>query len=192
MSFSFRRPTLDDAERILTWRTKPEITRHMFTDIAFDVERQRAWLKSCEDRRDYRHFVIEFAGEPLGLLSYAGIDWVSRHCMPGIYMDLPPQRRSIAGLVNTYIADYAFLGMGMNKIVYYIMATNTNFIEASRRLKSRELGVMRDHVFKDGRYHDVYLFEKTRAEWETDPRLFRKETTLASFPPEDLIAAPAS
>jgi RimJ/RimL family protein N-acetyltransferase len=182
MSFAFAPPTLDDAERILAWRTKPEITRHMFTDIENDLDRQRKWLADCAARTDYEHFIVSFNGEKLGLLSYSAIDRVSRHCMPGIYMDVPPQRRSVAGLANAYIADYAFCRLGMNKILYYIMSSNVNFIAASRRIGVREVGVLRDHVFKYDRFHDVHVFEKTRAEWENDHRLFRLETTLAAFP----------
>ncbi len=182
MSFSFRRPTIDDAEMILGWRTAPEITRYMFTDIAYDIERQRAWLKSCETRTDYEHFVIEFDGQPLGMLTYAAIDRVSRHCVPGIYMNLPPERRAIAGLANSYIGDYAFRRLEMNKILYYIMAGNEKFIRASRRMGVREVGVLRDHVWKNERFHDVHVFEETKAEWQGMRRLFRLETTLAAFP----------
>ena len=182
MSFSFRRPTQDDAELILGWRTKPEITRHMFTDIPYDIERQRRWLAECEQRGDYEHFVISFANEPVGMLTFAQIDRVSRHCVPGIYMDLAPGRRALAGLINTYLADYAFVRLNMNKILYYIMAANENFIRASRWLKVREVGVLKDHVFKNGAYHDVHIFELKRDFWETTPRLFKFETTLAAFP----------
>ena len=182
MSFAFYRPTEADAERILNWRTKPEITRHMFSDIPYDLDKQRAWLAACETRTDYEHFVITFKGEPLGLLSYAAIDRASRHCVPGIYMDLPPGRRSIASLANPYLAAYAFCRLGMNKILYYIMATNENFIRGSRAMGVHEVGVLRQHVFKYGQFHDVVVFEKTRAEWEQDKRLFPLETMLLAFP----------
>ena len=45
MPFRFRPPLSDDAAMILGWRTRPDITRFMVTDIEDpDVERQKAWL----------------------------------------------------------------------------------------------------------------------------------------------------
>jgi len=42
MPFTFRPPTVADAEMLLDWRTRPEITRFMFTDLEQDVEGQCA------------------------------------------------------------------------------------------------------------------------------------------------------
>ncbi len=82
--FLFRRPTLDDAGMLLRWRTDPFITRFMFTDLGDpDVERQRGWLRAMETRADFRHFVIEHEGRPVGYLSYSDIDWTHRRCSSG-------------------------------------------------------------------------------------------------------------
>ena len=37
MPFRFRPPNIDDAEMLLDWRTRPEITRYMFTDLDSDI-----------------------------------------------------------------------------------------------------------------------------------------------------------
>ena len=43
--------TLEHAELLLDWRTRPEITRFMFTDIEPDLERQLQWLADCDEDR---------------------------------------------------------------------------------------------------------------------------------------------
>jgi RimJ/RimL family protein N-acetyltransferase len=181
--FQFRRPTLDDAAMLLRWRTDPVITRFMFTDLADpDLERQRAWLQTVERRPDFRHFVIEHEGRPVGYLSYSEIDWIHRRCSSGSYMAEEGDRRRLAGFLHSFIMDYCFHAMGMNKIVNYFMDGNDNVIRIQRVLKTREVGLLKEHVWKNGRFHDVLVFETLRAEWEKHPHPFPKERTLAAFP----------
>lgn len=183
--FQFRRPTLEDAEMLLRWRTDPTITRFMFTDLTDPgVERQRVWLSAMEQRKDFRHFVIEHEGRAVGYLSYSDIDRTHRRCSSGSYMAEDRDRRKLAGFLHPFIMDYCFYGLGMNKIVNYFMDGNDSVIRIQHLLKARPVGVLKEHVWKHGRFHDVHVFESLRAEWEAIPHLFPRDRTLAAFPPE--------
>ena len=179
----FRRPTPDDAELILNWRTDPEIAATMFSEVAYDLDRQRAWLIEMSQRSGYSHFLICSVGEPIGYLSYSQIDPVHRHCVPGFYVGVRERRTSAATYLHWYIMDYAFYGLGMNKVVSWVLDTNPRMIKNLRLLKEHEVGVMRQHVRKLDRWHDVHVFEVLRSEWESHPRLFPRDETLAAFEP---------
>lgn len=182
MPFRFRAPVPDDAGMLLAWRTDPDITRFMFTDLDHaDVDRQRAWLAAMETRADFRHFVIEHDNRPVGYLSYSEIDQTHRRCSTGSYMATPRDRRMLAGYLHAFIMDYGFHVLGMNKIVNHFMAGNDNVIRIQSVLKCREVGVLREHVFKYGRFHDVYVFETLKRDWETHPHAFSRDVTLAAF-----------
>ncbi|MGQ9371556.1 GNAT family N-acetyltransferase [Azospirillum sp. A39] len=183
MPFRFRHPTLDDAALLLAWRTDPAITRFMFTDLeGATVETQRAWLRGMAGRADVRHFVIEHRDRPVGYLAYSEIDRVNRRCSSGSYIVDPEARRGVAGLLYNFIMDYCFHGLGMNKMVNQFMEGNDAVIAIQRRLKIREVGVLRQHVWKHGRFHDVHLFELLKSEWDARPHPFPRERTLAAFP----------
>jgi RimJ/RimL family protein N-acetyltransferase len=182
MPFRFRNPRIDDAEMLLDWRTRPEITRYMFTDLDPDLERQRNWLRACETREDFVHFVIEWQDRPVGYLSFAEIDRVHRRCTPGTYLLLEPKQRYIAAFTHSFVLDYAFYRLGMHKICYSIMGGNDNFIRAKAMMGVRSVGVLREHIFKYGSFHDVHLFEITEAEWAGQRHLFSRDKTLAAFP----------
>lgn len=186
MPFRFRPPTADDAGMLLRWRTDPAVTRFMYTDIENpDAERQRAWLAAMAARTDFRHFVIEHDAEggrrPIGYLSYSDIDRVHGRCSSGSYIGDRSAGGTVAGLLGSFILDYCFHGLGMHKIVNSFMAGNDGVIRIQRLLKFREVGVLRDHIFKYGRYHDVILFEMTRDEWDARRHPFSREHTLAAF-----------
>lgn len=182
MPFRFRRPTLDDAAMILAWRTDPAITRYMYTDIDNpDVERQKAWLSAAAANPAFRHFVIEHDGRPIGYLCYTDIDRANRRCSSGSYIGDAAARRTVAGLLHCFIMDYCFYVLGMNKIFNYFMAGNDGVIRIQRLLKCREVGLLREHVFKYGRFHDVHVFETLKSEWEAMGHVFPRERTLAAF-----------
>ncbi|GGF24033.1 hypothetical protein GCM10011611_32670 [Aliidongia dinghuensis] len=185
MPFTFRRPTIEDAKLLLDWRTQPDITRYMLTDIDYDLERQKRWLAAVAHRSDYEHFIVLRHGMPVGHLSYSEIDRVNRHCVPGTYLILEPHERHLAAYTNSFILDYCFYRLDLNKAIFTIMSGNVNFVKAKRLMGVREVGVLKEHVFKYGQFHDLHMFELTRAEWETRPRLFPREKTLSAFPNED-------
>ena len=180
--FTFRTPTLDDAEMILDWRTRPEITRFMFTDIEPDLDRQRAWLTRCAGRDDFVHFIIQHEAKPIGYLAYAEIDRLHRHCSPGTYLVLEPKQRFLAAFIQSFILDYAFYRLGMHKVLHYIMAGNEAFLGARDVMGARAVGVLRQQVFKYGQFHDVHVFEILESEWRERHHLFSQDKTLPAFP----------
>ena len=96
---------------------------------------------------------------------------------------LEPKERYIAAFTHSFVLDYAFYRLRMHKVWYAIMAGNENFIKAKPMHRVRSVGVMRDHIFKYGQFHDVHLFEIAEPEWASQPRIFPRDKTLAAFPP---------
>lgn len=184
MPFHFRRPVPDDAVMILDWRTRPDVTRYMYTDIETpDVDRQRAWLAAMNERADYRQFVIEAEGRPIGYLSYSEIDRVHRRCSSGLYVAEAADRKRFAGFLSPFIFDYCFYALDMNKLVNTYMEGNERLVRIQRLVGYREVGVLRQHVWKYGRWHDVLMLELLRETYEQKPRTFPLNTTLAAFDP---------
>lgn len=184
MPFRFRLPTPDDAAMILDWRTRPDVTRFMFTDLDEpSVEKQQAWLAAVAVREDLRHFVIEVAVEnrPIGYLSFTDINRRDRRCSSGLYLGDPADRRRYAGFLPQFVFDYCFHVLGMNKFVNEFMEGNDRLIRNQILVGYREVGVLKQHVWKYGRWHDVHLLELLRETYETRPRTFPLEHTLAAF-----------
>jgi len=184
MPFRFRPPTPDDAATLLDWRTRPDVTRFMFTDIENpNLEAQRAWLAAAAAREDLRHFVIEVAAErrPIGYLSFTDIDRRRRRCSSGLYIGDAGDRRRHAGFLPQFVFDYCFHALDMDSFINEYMEGNDRLIRNQLLLGFREIGVLKRHVWKYDRWHDVRLLELRREDRETRPRPFPLEHTLAAF-----------
>jgi RimJ/RimL family protein N-acetyltransferase len=178
----FRKPHADDAAQLLAWRTDPFITRFLFTDLEnATVDTQRAWLERVASREDFCHFMMCDGDRPVGYLSYSDIDRVNRRCTSGSYIGVPEERTRVGAVLHPYIMDYCFDVLGMHKIVNEFMAGNDKVIKIQRLLRFRHVGTYRDHVFKNGAWHDVHAFEQTHEEWLQCPRVVARDRTVAAF-----------
>lgn len=183
MKFRFRKPLLDDAELILDWRTSPDITRHMYTDVEYDLDKQRAWLERCRTREDYRHFLMLVDERPVGFLCFHNIDWHNKHCSNGSYVGVPGQESQMIGALCTwFIHDYVFYHLSMHKMFTTFMGSNERVIKGQIVNGLRHVGTFKEHILKNDIYHDVEIFELLKTEWDACKRRpFTVDQTLAAF-----------
>lgn len=170
---TYRRPALDDAERLLGWRTRPDITRFMFTDIEHDVEKQRAWLAACETKPGFVHRIICIGAKPVGYASITVVDAAAKVGTVGVYLADIQNQPGVTAFNFIHALNHAFYTVGLNKIVNHILEGNTRVIRAQKYNGYRHVGVLRQHVRKYEKLHDVYVFEQLRAEWVRFREKFR-------------------
>ena len=178
--FKFITPTESDAETLLRWRTSPPVTEFMFSDINPTLEEQRAWIKSCNERSDFKHYIIYYDDLAIGYQSFTEINYDHGICSSGNYIADPDHQR-YGGYLHNFIMDYCFYALKMHKVVNYFMHGNDKVITMQHKLKCRFVGTFKDHIYKNKRYYDVHIFELKREDYETHPHPFKRETTLAAF-----------
>lgn len=169
----YRQPTLADAQMLLDWRSHPDITRWMFTDIEYDLAAQRAWLESTEKKPGFVHRLICVDGRPVGYGSITTTDARAKVGTIGVYIADRRSRSGIASFNFIHMLNHAFFTLGLNKIVNQILGGNERLARAQRYNGYRHVGVLRRHFLKYGELHDVHLFEQTREDWTLFRRKFR-------------------
>ncbi len=162
---SYRRPTTDDAKLLLDWRTAPHIARFMLTEVPYDIERQKTWIERCNARDDYQHAIIRIEGKDVGYASITVVDPRNGIGELGVYMGDPdaPKALSVYNFIGTH--NHAFLTMGLHKIVNHVIDFNGRVVRMQAFNGYRHVGVLKDHVLKDGGRYDLHIFEQQAAEW---------------------------
>ncbi|MBF0594170.1 MAG: UDP-4-amino-4,6-dideoxy-N-acetyl-beta-L-altrosamine N-acetyltransferase [Candidatus Omnitrophica bacterium] len=151
-------------ELVMGWRLKPEVSQFMFTDIECDLEKQRQWFARIVRDRTCRYWVVRFQGLPIGVVNLAGIDPVHRRCTAGYYIG-ESAYRNIGAMIPPYVYNHVFRDMGFRKIYGEVIAGNGNVLKMHALHGFREVGVYHEHVYKDGRFHDVVLIELLAEDW---------------------------
>lgn len=166
-------PTLDDAELLMGWRTRPDITRYMLTDIEPDLPSQRAWLENCAKRTDLVHRIITVDEVPVGYCSITVTDAVNGTGTIGVYLADVQSRSGIASFNFIHMLNHAFLTMKLHKIVNHIMSANQRVIKSQEMNGYRHVGILREHAVKNGERHDMHVFEQLARDWQITREKFR-------------------
>jgi len=158
---------------LLGWRTRPDITRYLLTDIAPDLDAQRHWLTACEARDDFIHRLIAVDDIPVGYCSITITDSAAQIGTIGVYLAEKTARSGIASFNFIHILNHAFLTLNLHKLVNHIMAANERVIRSQVMNGYRPVGILREHVVKYGERHDLHVFEQLRADWLTYREKFK-------------------
>jgi RimJ/RimL family protein N-acetyltransferase len=104
---------------------------------------------------------------PIGATALEKIDWRIRDAESGIMIgDKTEWRRGHATEAMRLRTEYAFLELGLRKVWTGVSMQNTASRRALERAGYRQCGLMRRHFFMAGRWHDVWVAEILREDWD--------------------------
>ncbi|ABE56386.1 Acetyltransferases including N-acetylases of ribosomal proteins-like protein [Shewanella denitrificans OS217] len=182
MALNFKRVTQDDAELLLKWRTSAEITKHMFTDLENPTtEKQRTWIASLENREDYRGYMIQDDGISIGFLCFNEIDKINQRCSTGSYIYEREARVKYGVTMHTYICNYVFHHLKLNKVVNLVLDANEKVVKLQLLHKTRLVGYLKQHIYKNGQFLDLYIFELLKDDWANQKQHFDLAKIATAF-----------
>ncbi|MFT3998194.1 MAG: GNAT family N-acetyltransferase [Asticcacaulis sp.] len=168
---SYRTVQADDAKMLLDWRTSPRITQYMLTDVPYDIARQTAWIERCATRDDYHHRIIRIEGRDVGYCSITLTDRANGIGEIGVYVGDPDVSTTQSAYNFLGTLNHAFCTLNLHKLVNHVVHWNDRVVRAQAFNGYRHVGVLKNHVLKDGVRHDLHIFEQEADEW----RAFRKK-----------------
>lgn len=156
-----------DLEMIMNWRMMPEITKYMNTDPALTLEGQKRWYEKLNNSTTDFYWIVEVEGVSAGIASLVDLDCIAKRIHTGVYI-AEKAKRSIRLTMDLQwnLYAYAFDKLGMEKVCEEIFAENKAVLRILDLCGSKREGVLRNHVYKNGIYHDLAVRGILREEWE--------------------------
>ena len=164
-----------DMERSIKWRNDPE-TREMVMGYHFPVTEstEEKWYEDAMNDQTGNRVIYAIEarsdGGHVGFIYLNQIDWISRTANFGIVIGDKDRRGDGLGPEAMHLFfRYAFHGLNLRRICLQVCELNHNAISVYKRFGFKEEGVLREHVYFGGRYHDVVcmaLFAQEYAEAE--------------------------
>jgi len=162
-------------EKVLRWRTSERVTRFMFTDVAYDMDKQREWFRSVAAGAHSRYWVIVSGETEIGLVSLTRMHPVHRSAHWAYYIG-EPEFGTAAVIVGPCLYRYAFGRLGLNKLIGEVMEENAAVRRIHLMHGAREVGVYREHIWKNGKFHNVVVYEMLADDWRrAEPRFAKYE-----------------
>lgn len=160
-------------EKVLYWRTLPEVTKYMFTDIDYDLDNQSKWFDKVKHSSNERYWIIRYKETDIGVISLNEINMKNQRTSAGYYIGEKEFKR-LGGMVLPYLYNYIFYELGLNKATAEIMEGNDNVFKLHQIYGFREVGTFYQHIYKNDRYYNVHVLELLRKDWEVAGKRYRK------------------
>jgi len=163
---------LDDYRLINQWRNDEEVTR-LTAGNRFYVppERDKKWVEEKlydDSKQIYWAICLKETGEMIGYTGITDINWINRTADLHALVIGDPKHRNLRNSTDAVymVLKYVFDDLGLNRVFAFYLEEHQSSILLGRMMGFKQEGVSRDHVYKDGRYHNVVWFGLLRDEFE--------------------------
>lgn len=164
---TLRPPVEGDAAKFVEWFADTEVTRYLAVVFPLSLEAEEAFLKRVGESKDEVWWTIEAEGRTIGATGIHRIDWVSSRGVTGTVIgDKTCWRRGYGSEAMALRTDYAFRQLNLHKLKSGAFMENEPSRRALQKAGYREVGVERQESWRDGAWHDHWLCEVLREDWE--------------------------
>lgn len=158
----------DDAELLCHGENDEKIREALFLALpispAAEVEKIQKFIAAKDTI--ILTIVLKENNEPVGQTAFFRIDYISRTAIFYIAI-LNPKFWSggIGGETTQLMVKYAFLTLNLNRIQLHVNSENLPAIKIYQRCGFEKEGVLRQAMYKNGRYFDFWVMGVLRENW---------------------------
>lgn len=164
--YTCRKLQRSDLETVMHWRMSPQVTQFMNTDPALSLESQVRWFERLSVTDDFYYWMIHADQIPCGVINLADMDTANKRCTWGYYVAEKSFRSfHLAMALEMSLYDYVLDKLGMNKITGESFCINKAAIQMHELCGCQTEGVLRQHIFKNGKYYDICVQSMLAQEW---------------------------
>lgn len=162
------RPADDtDPPRFVPWIADLEVTRYLGRRTGAALYQEIDFFKRTGESKDTVLWIIEVEGTAVGATGIHDIDWQNAHATTGILIgDKTRWGQGIATEAMRMRTRYAFRELNLRKLMTEVFMENAASRRALEKNGYRTVGTRREHFFTQGQWHDVWLGEVLREDWE--------------------------
>lgn len=162
--------TPSDMSTITRWWADPDFLRLYNTAPAIprNEDQLSRRFDLSQTSSDVFLFAIRLLGDDdlLGLLEMDGVDWSNGTTFVSIGIGEAANRQKGYGYEAMQLAlNFAFNELNLHRVCLTVFDYNAAAVALYERLGFVREGVYREHIHRDGRRYDMYLYGVLRHEW---------------------------
>lgn len=114
----------------------------------------------------YLMIVLSDNDTPIGYLSLNDIDHTNKKAQwSGIVIDPQFSGKGYASMAAKLMVKYVFDELNINRVYGYWLEENIASLKMSEKVGFKKEGLLREHVFKEGKYHNVFICSMLKTEY---------------------------
>jgi hypothetical protein len=153
----FRPLETEDLKQLRDWRNDPKVRESFREYRPLNMQNQEKWFASLQDGRDIMFMVVCDKGDPVGVGGLCYIDQHNRHAELSYYVgDKVYSGKYDVEIINALV-KYGFEEVGLHRISAECYAFATDRLSVIEECGFKRDGVMRDVVFRHGKFWDSIM-----------------------------------
>jgi ribosomal-protein-alanine N-acetyltransferase len=151
------------------WFADMEVTRYMLYRFPFTLRAEEEWLEQTgkDPNQVLWAITLKHNGRVIGNTAIERIDWRNRRGESGTVIGEKDEwGKGYAGEAMRLRTRYAFRELGLESVTTLVVLPNDASRRGLEKAGYRQCGMRRRYYFIDGRWHDAWLGEIMRDEWE--------------------------
>jgi RimJ/RimL family protein N-acetyltransferase len=167
-----REPKEEDVDHVAQWVQHEDFQLFLMGDPLIPRQNlKEVLLRQINSPSNYDavvNLIIETKrkGEPIGLVRFHSISWKSRIALIETFIAEDKQNLPYGPDALLTAARYAFHELNLRKICMHIFAYNKRSLHVAERSSAKKETVLRKHIYRQGKYHDVYSYGIFREDFE--------------------------
>ncbi|MFC3848324.1 UDP-4-amino-4,6-dideoxy-N-acetyl-beta-L-altrosamine N-acetyltransferase [Helicobacter baculiformis] len=142
---------------ILAFRNHPETSAWMVNQH-ISLEAHLQFIEQLKTNTSSAYYLFKQENTLLGVGSLTRVHAIHRHAFLGIYKN--PNLQRVGAQILDALEFIAFYKMRLHALHLEVLSNNQRALHFYQRHAYRKEGFLRDFIYRDGHYHDVWLFVK--------------------------------
>lgn len=159
---------MDDIDFFILWLNDEEIRRYLKRTSPLNRLREKGFIENLykDDRDTVLGIVLKESDQLIGNIALHGISIPYRHASLGIFIgDKGSWSKGYGTEALKLMLSYGFDQLNLHRVFLTVLSFNARAIRAYEKAGFRREGAFREHVYQDGKYHDVYYMGILESEW---------------------------
>jgi RimJ/RimL family protein N-acetyltransferase len=168
---ALRPPSDGDAALFIQWFADLEVTRYLASAFPSSLQAEEDFFKRIGESKNDVWWVIEAEGRTIGASGIHRINWIDANATTGTLIgDKSCWRKGYGSESMALRTEYAFRQLNLHKLRSGAFMENAPSKRALEKAGYREVGIHREDVWRDGKWHDHWIAEILRSDWEKQRR----------------------
>lgn len=150
----------EDLEKMAEWRNQPETYEYFYEYFPLSKASQQMWYENLLRKTDDLMFVIStLAGKAIGTVAVLNINWRNRNAEWGRFLigEKDYMAKGYGIEAELLILEYVFEHLNLNRLYGEVLVDNTRVRSLHKKCGFQEEGLLRQHIYKQGKYCDVII-----------------------------------
>ena len=144
----------------------------------FPVQKQSVydWLEEIRTNNGKNRVVygLKFNNNSIGMISLHQIDYVNSKAMIGLFIaEKNEQNRGLGTNSINLILDFAFNGMGLNRVGLEVLESNIKAINLYKKIGFIKEGIQRSAFFHDGIFKNIETMSILNSEFNINKEVLK-------------------